>query len=76
DGCGRGPLLHEARQRRRLESTTATTARTIQITPDILTGILFLLLFLFLLLSGFSCLNEIEYPKTFVHSGPPAGREY
>ncbi|CAM9641615.1 unnamed protein product, partial [Choristocarpus tenellus] len=67
-------LTSEAATRRRL--ATALSARTIKITPDILSGLLFLLLFLFVLVTGLGCLGDIECPQSFATVQPAAGKEY
>ncbi|CAN0542966.1 unnamed protein product, partial [Ectocarpus sp. 12 AP-2014] len=48
----------------------------IKITPDILAGLLTLLLFLFILVTGLGCVGDIECPKSFSSEDPAKGREY
>lgn len=45
------------------------------LTPDILTGLLTFLFCTFVVLIGFSCLNQIQGPSTFVHVMPTLGKE-
>lgn len=74
-GCG---------QRRRTAASSPThqhvevKSRQIRITPDILSGLLYLLLFLAILAVGLGCLGDISYPKTFIlpEGAPAQGREY
>lgn len=75
--CGlvaRSSLAAEARVHRRLQ--TETTSRTIKITPDILAGLLTMLLFLFILVTGLGCVGDIECPQHFSKEEPAKGREY
>lgn len=71
--CGRA-LEEGTRVPRRLQ--TATSARTIKVTPDILSGLLVLLLFIVILVTGLSCLGDIECPHAFASANPAKGREY
>jgi hypothetical protein len=76
-GCGRRRLLAEGQYQRTLQSTDM--ARTIKMTPDILAGLLFFFLFLFIALTGLSCLNGIDSDlEAFVAEDdkPASGREY
>ncbi|CAM9310767.1 unnamed protein product [Hapterophycus canaliculatus] len=73
-GCGRRSLVAEARAHRRLQ--TETTSRTIKMTPDILAGLLTLFLFLFIVVTGFGCVGDIECPQSFSSEEPAKGREY
>jgi len=45
------------------------------LTPDLFTGIMTFLFCTFVLLTGFSCLNQIQGPSTFVHVMPTLGKE-
>jgi hypothetical protein len=45
------------------------------LTPDLFTGIMTFLFCAFVLLTGFSCLNQIQGPSTFVHVMPTLGKE-
>ena len=45
-------------------------------TPDILAGLLFLLLFLFILVTGLGCVGDIECPQYFNHEKPAPGKDY
>eukprot|EP00752_Nemacystus_decipiens_P009121 g8145.t1 len=72
--CGRRSLAADARSHRRLQ--TETTSRTIKITPDILAGLLTLLLFLFIMVTGLGCVGDIECPQSFSKEDPAKGREY
>lgn len=74
-GCGRRSLAAEAATHRRLQ-TDSTVSRTIKITPDILAGVLTLILFLFILYMGLSCVGDIECPRSFATVKPASGREY
>eukprot|EP00904_Undaria_pinnatifida_P007507 jgi/Undpi1/3887/HiC_scaffold_16.g07255.m1 len=72
--CGRRSLAQEAAAHRRLQ--TAATSRTIKMTPDILSGLLFLLLFVFILVTGLGCVGDIECPQYFNHEKPAPGKDY
>ncbi|CAM9096770.1 unnamed protein product [Laminaria digitata] len=72
--CGRRSLAQEAAAHRRLQ--TEATSRTIKMTPDILAGLLFLLLFLFILVTGLGCVGDIECPQHFNHEKPAPGKDY
>ncbi|CAN0194499.1 unnamed protein product [Ascophyllum nodosum] len=74
-GCGRRSLAAEAATHRRLQ-TASTLSRTIKITPDILAGVLTMILFLFILYIGLSCVGDIECPQSFATVKPASGREY
>ncbi|CBN76976.1 expressed unknown protein [Ectocarpus siliculosus] len=74
EACGRRSLKAESRAHRRLATESLT--RTIKITPDILAGLLTLLLFLFILVTGLGCVGDIECPKSFSSEDPAKGREY
>ena len=67
-------LAADARVHRRL--STETTSRTIKITPDILAGLLTMLLFLFIMVTGLGCVGDIECPQHFSKEEPAKGREY
>lgn len=67
-------LAADARAHRRLQ--TETTSRTIKMTPDILAGLLTLLLFLFIMVTGLGCVGDIECPRSFSKEEPAKGREY
>jgi hypothetical protein len=45
------------------------------LTPDLFTGLMTFLFSTFVLLTGFSCLNQIQGPSTFVHVMPTLGKE-
>lgn len=45
------------------------------LTPDLFTGLMTFLFATFVLLTGFSCLNQIQGPATFVHVMPTLGKE-
>jgi hypothetical protein len=45
------------------------------LTPDLFTGLMTFLFAAFVLLTGFSCLNQIQGPSTFVHVMPTLGKE-
>lgn len=45
------------------------------LTPDLFTGLMTFLFCSFVLLTGFSCLNQIQGPSTFVHVMPTLGKE-
>lgn len=67
-------LAQEAAAHRRLQ--TEATSRTIKMTPDILAGLLFLLLFLFILVTGLGCVGDIECPQHYNHEKPAPGKDY
>lgn len=67
-------LAQEAAAHRRLQ--TEATSRTIKMTPDILAGLLFLLLFVFILVTGMGCVGDIECPQYFNHEKPAPGKDY
>lgn len=67
-------LAADARSHRRLQTETAS--RTIKMTPDILAGLLTLLLFLFIMVTGLGCVGDIECPQSFSKEEPAKGREY
>lgn len=74
--CGRS-LAEESASRRRLqESTASATYREIKMTPDILSGLLVLLLFMVILFTGLGCVGDIECPQSFASVQPSKGREY
>jgi hypothetical protein len=45
------------------------------LTPDLFTGLMTFLFCSFVFLTGFSCLNQIQGPSTFVHVMPTLGKE-
>lgn len=45
------------------------------LTPDLFTGLMTFLFSTFVLMTGFSCLNQIQGPATFVHVMPTLGKE-
>ena len=45
------------------------------LTPDLFTGLMTALFAAFVLLTGFSCMNQIQGPSTFVHTMPTLGKE-
>ena len=45
------------------------------LTPDLFTGLMTFLFSTFVLMTGFSCLNQIQGPSTFVHVMPTLGKE-
>jgi hypothetical protein len=45
-------------------------------TPDILTGVLVGLLFVFVIVLGLGCLNSIQTPSQFAKVGPPSLKEW
>jgi hypothetical protein len=45
------------------------------LTPDLFTGLMTFLFAVFVLMTGFSCLNQIQGPSTFVHVMPTLGKE-
>jgi hypothetical protein len=45
------------------------------LTPDLFTGLMTFVFCTFVLLTGFSCLNQIQGPSTFVHVMPTLGKE-
>jgi hypothetical protein len=45
------------------------------LTPDLFTGLMTFLFAAFVLLTGFSCMNQIQGPSTFVHTMPTLGKE-
>lgn len=60
--------------RRRLSAGTGY--RYILITPDILSGVLVMVLFVFILTVGFGCVGDIECPQHFPKVNPAKGKEY
>lgn len=75
EGCGRRSLAAVRASARRLQTTEASY-RTIKMTPDILSGVLVLLLFLFIISAGLGCIGAIECPQSFNSVKPAMGREY
>lgn len=67
-------LAADAAVHRRLQ--TEATYRTIKMTPDILSGLLTIFLFIFILVAGLGCVGDIECPKSFALVKPASGREY
>ena len=45
-------------------------------TPDVLTGILIALLFVFTALLGLTCIGSIQTPSQFSSVGPPSMKEF
>lgn len=45
------------------------------LTPDLFTGLMTFLFAAFVLLLGFSCMNQIQGPSTYVHTMPTLGKE-
>jgi hypothetical protein len=45
------------------------------LTPDLFTGLMTFLFAVFVLMTGFSCMNQIQGPSTFVHVMPTLGKE-
>jgi hypothetical protein len=45
------------------------------LTPDLFTGLMTFLFCTFVFMTGFSCLNQIQGPSTFVHVMPTLGKE-
>jgi hypothetical protein len=48
----------------------------VHMTPEVLTGVLFGLFFLFLAYVGLSALSAIQTPTRYPHHGPPRGKEF
>jgi len=64
-------------ERRRLVLTPQLiNTRYILMTPDILAGVLFGFLFIFIVLLGLTCLNSLQTPTTFAKVKPALGREF
>lgn len=56
-------------------SLYSSDGKFLYITPDIFTGVATGLFFFFVLLTGFSCLGDIQGPGTFANKLPALGRE-
>lgn len=63
-----------SRRRRRLDTTT--TPDGVRMTPDILTGVLVGLLFIFTVWVGITCIGDIQTPSQYAHTGPPSLKEW
>uniref|UniRef100_K3WAS8 V-type proton ATPase subunit S1/VOA1 transmembrane domain-containing protein n=1 Tax=Globisporangium ultimum (strain ATCC 200006 / CBS 805.95 / DAOM BR144) TaxID=431595 RepID=K3WAS8_GLOUD len=48
----------------------------VHMTPEVLTGVLFGLFFIFLAYIGLSALSAIQTPTRYPHHGPPRGKEF
>lgn len=48
----------------------------VHMTPEVLTGLLFGLFFIFLAYIGISALSAIQTPTRYPHHGPPRGKEF
>ena len=57
------------------EFTIYYKATYLYLTPDLFTGIMTFLFCAVVLFIGFSCLNQIQGPSTFVHNMPTLGKE-
>lgn len=60
--------------RRRLQTTTKLDG--VRMTPDILTGVLVGLLFIFTVWVGIMCIGDIQTPSKYAHTGPPSLKEW
>ena len=60
---------------RRLQSSSSKKDG-VRMTPDVLTGILIALLFVFTALLGLTCIGSIQTPSQFSSVGPPSMKEF
>mmetsp|Transcript_29153 Transcript_29153/g.38343 ORF Transcript_29153/g.38343 Transcript_29153/m.38343 type:complete len:285 (+) Transcript_29153:101-955(+) len=55
---------------------TEVSTRYIRITPDILAGLLFGFMFIFIVILGLTCLSSLQTPEYFAKVKPALGREF
>mmetsp|Transcript_10649 Transcript_10649/g.21904 ORF Transcript_10649/g.21904 Transcript_10649/m.21904 type:complete len:245 (+) Transcript_10649:29-763(+) len=70
--------LAQTREERRLqnEANSSDSVYYVAMTPNILAGILFGFLFVFMTIIGMSCMNDIEGQTVFVDKMPHVGKEF
>mmetsp|Transcript_16760 Transcript_16760/g.25188 ORF Transcript_16760/g.25188 Transcript_16760/m.25188 type:complete len:231 (-) Transcript_16760:215-907(-) len=61
---------------RRLDDATTITYDGVRMTPDIMSGVLVMILFLFTAILGLSCIGAIQTPSQFAKQGPPSLKEW
>ena len=77
-GASSTPANRASSRRRRLDDAAAADSSPsyyVHMTPNILSGILFGFLFVFVVLVGTSCMNDIEGQTVFVSKAPAVGKE-
>ena len=60
---------------RRLSDNYSETVNYVNMTPNILAGLLYSFFFIFVTIVGMSCMNQIEGQTTFISKMPGVGRE-